>query len=316
MQLGVKLMSEIRSPRELVDHARLADQLGYGFVGISDHYLPWTSDQGHSPFAWSVLGAVAEATDRVDLVTMVTCPTMRYHPALVAQMAATTAVLSGGRLKLGLGAGEELNEHVYGDRWPAPDERHAMLVEAIEVLRLLWSGERVVHRGEFYDVDRARVYDLPDEEVPILVAVSGEDSVALAAEVADGLVGTDADPSLVSGFRDRGGDPAATYTELPCGWAPTDGEGAELLRSRFRFGTLGWPVLSEVPDERNFESLTEDVTAEDMADDLPVGPDPEVYAEAIRAYADAGYEHLAVIPVSDDVEAFLRFVRDEVEPRL
>lgn len=316
MELGLKLMSEIRGPQELVHHAELAEEAGLGFVGISDHYLPWLEDQGHSPFAWSVLGAVAHATERVEIVTMVTCPIVRYHPVLVAQMAATTAVLSDGRFRLGLGAGEELNEHVYGGYWPAPDERHDMLEEAIEVLRLLWTGDRVVERGRWFDVDRARLYDLPDEEVPVLLAVSGEDSVELAAELADGLIATDPDATLVEGWAEQGGDPSQTWTELPCGWAPTEEEGAQVLHDRFRFSALGWPVMSEVPDERNFAQLTEDVTPSQLAEELPCGPDPERYAAAIREFADAGFEHLAAVPVGDDVAGFVEFLTDEVRPRL
>lgn len=316
MELGLKLMSEIRSPAELVHHAELAERAGLGFVGISDHYLPWLTDQHHSPFAWSVLGAVAARTERIDLVTMVTCPIIRYHPVLLAQMAATTAVLAEGRLKLGLGSGEQLNEHIYGGAWPAPDLRHDMLMEAVEILRMLWTGDRIVHRGDFYDVDRARVYDLPEDPIDILFAISGEDSLDVAVEVADGVVGTEPVDGLLDAYAERGGDATKTFTELPCGWAATEDEGAELLRERFRFGTLGWPVMAEVPDERNFEDLTADVTAADMAEEMPCGPDPERYVEAMREFADAGFAHLAAIPAGDDAEGFVSFLTDEVLPRL
>lgn len=316
MEFGIKLMSEIRGPAALVEQAVLAEEHGLAFCGISDHYLPWLSDHGHSPFAWSVLGAIAQATSSVELVTMVTCPIQRYHPALVAQMAATTGVLSGGRFTLGLGSGEELNEHIYGQPWPAPDQRHEMLTEAIGLMRALWSGERTTIRGQYFDVDRAQIYDLPDDPIDILVAVSGPDSVALAAEAADGVVGTDPDPELLSGFAEQGGDASRSYTELPFGWAPTREEGAQLLHRHFRFGALGWPVMSELPDPRNFDAATASVTPEAMAEDLPAGPDPEVYVAAIRAFADAGYGHLAILPVGDDVPALLDFFDTEVRPRL
>lgn len=316
MEFGLKLMSEIRGPRELVDQAQLAEETGLSFCGISDHYLPWLPEHEHSPFAWTVLGSVADRTSRVELVTMVTCPIQRYHPGLVAQMAATVGVVSDGRFRLGLGSGEELNEHVFGDPWPAPDERHDRLREAITIIRELWSGARTTIRGEFYDVDRARIYDLPDDPIEILVAVSGDDSVALAADLADGVVGTDPDPSLVRGFAELGGDPTRSYTELPFAHAPTEDEGADLLHRYFRFGALGWPVMAELPDPRNFDAATASVTPASLAEELPAGPDPERYVEAIRGFADAGYGHLAILPVGDDVPGILGFFRDEVEPRL
>ncbi len=316
MEFGLKLMSELRGPAELVRQAQLAEERGLSFVGISDHYLPWLPEHGHSPFAWTVLGAVAQATSTLEMVTMVTCPTLRYHPGLVAQMAATTATLSGGRFTLGLGSGEELNEHVFGDPWPAPGERLERLAEAITIIRSLWTGEWVSHEGEFTVVDRARLFDLPDEPIDLLVAASGPQSVRVAAEHADGIIGTDPDPSIVGGFVEQGGDGANSYTELPFGYADTEEEGARLLHEAFRFGELGWPVMAELPDPRNFDQATSSITPEAMAGSLPAGPDPEVYVEAIREFADAGYGHLAVVPLGDDVAGVIDFLTDEVVPRL
>lgn len=314
-EYGIKLMTEVHGPAELLRQARLAEDHGLSFAGISDHYLPWLSDHEHAPFAWSVLGALGTSTS-LDLTTMVTCPIIRYHPALVAQMAATVGVMANGRFRLGLGAGEQLNEHVYGDAWPAPDVRHDMLAEAIAVMRELWTGEQVTMRGSWYDVDRARVYDLPDDPIEVLVAVSGPSSVALAAESADGLVANEPTPELVEGWVDGGGDRAATWTEVPMAWAPTREAAMEQARRRFRFGTLGWPVMSELPDPRNFDAATASVEDEDMAEAMPCGPDPEPYVETFREFLDAGFEHLAVLPVGEDVGGTLRFFAEEVRPHL
>ena len=312
---GIKLMTEVHGPHELLRQARLAEEAGLSFAGISDHYLPWVSEHEHAPFAWSVLGALATGTD-LDLTTMVTCPIIRYHPALVAQMAATVGVMANGRFRLGLGAGEQLNEHVYGGAWPAPDVRHAMLAEAIALMRELWTGEEVTIRGEHYDVDRARVYDLPDEPIEVLLAVSGPSSVAVAADVADGLVATDPDGSLVTGFADGGGDRANTWTEVPMAYAPTVEAGARLAHERFRFGALGWPVQAELPDPRNFDAATAMLEPDDMADVMPCGPDPQPYVDTFRQFLDAGFERLAILPVGDDVEGTLRFFAEEVRPAL
>src|SRR5919202_2020858 len=200
-QFGFSLMCELHHPRALVEQAKRAEAAGFDFVTISDHFHPWLYSHGHSPYAWTVLGGVAASTERIRMMTYVTCPIIRYHPAIVAQKAATMGALSGGRFEIGLGAGENLNEHVVGQGWPPAHTRHEMLAEAIEVIRALWGGGYVTHHGEHYDVEDARLYTLPDQPVPLYVAVSGERSIELALATADGMVGIQPDESLTKRFE-------------------------------------------------------------------------------------------------------------------
>jgi len=313
---GFKLMTELHPPAELLRQARAAEEAGFDFVGISDHVHPWLESHGHSPFAWSVLGAVAEATDRVEIVTMVTCPYRRYHPAIVAQMAATIAVMSDGRFRLGVGGGELLNEHVVGGAWPPADERHEVLAEAVEAMKELWQGGYRTFRGRHVEVVDARVFDLPAEPMPVLVAAGGPQSAELAGRVGDGLIAIDPEASIVEAYTGAGGDPAATWCEVSLSWHADEAEAKRLAHERFRFGALGWKVMAELPNVANFEAATEHVTPDVVAGNVPCGPDPEAHAEAIRAFADAGFEHVAVLPVGDDLEGFLRFWTDELRPLL
>lgn len=315
-RFGYTLMGEGHDPRTLVGNAVLAEQAGFEFAVFSDHFHPWLPSQHHSPFTWSVLGAVAHATERMDLATMVTCPILRYHPAIIAQAAATVAVLSEGRFTLGLGAGERLNEHVVGKGWPPADVRHEMLAEAIVVLRSLWTGDFVSHRGRYFTVEDARVFDLPDEPIELFVAVSGKASARLAAESAEGMCTVEPDAELVQGYLDVGGRPKGVWGQIPLSWHPDEAKGKEQALDQFRFGQPGWKVMAELPNPINFAAATETVTAEHMAEMMPCGPDPERHAAAIRAYVDAGYEHIAVVQVGDDQEGFLRFWQQELAPRL
>jgi G6PDH family F420-dependent oxidoreductase len=313
---GFKLMTEMHGPAALLEQARLAEDAGFDFLGISDHIHPWLDSHGHSSFAWSVLGALARETERAELVTMVTCPIVRYHPVLVAQMAATIGVMSDGRFRLGVGAGERLNEHVVGKGWPPADVRHEMLREAVEVLRLLWQGGFQSHRGTHFTVEDARIYDLPDEPVPVFLASSGAQSAALAGEIADGLVAIDAESSIVDAYADHGGDRNATWTEVAVSWHPDEDEARRIAHEKLRFSAQGWKVMAELPNPVNFEAATEPVTEDAMADAVPCGNDPKRFAEAIGEYIDAGFEHVAVMPAGDDIEGFIGFWSDEVRPLL
>ncbi|MBA2496790.1 MAG: TIGR03557 family F420-dependent LLM class oxidoreductase [Acidimicrobiia bacterium] len=315
-QYGYKLMSELHGPAALVHQAVRAEEVGFDFAGISDHYHPWLDSQHHSPFAWTVLGAIAQATEQLRLVTMVTCPYGRYHPAVTAQMAATMAVLSDGRFVLGVGSGELLNEHVTATPWPSADHRHEHLREALEAMRALWSGGVHSYHGRHVTVDDARLYDLPDEQVPVAVAASGPASAALAADLGDGLVSTDPDAAVVGAYVGAGGDRSATWAEVPLSWDPDTDAARRIAHERFRFGALGWKVMPELPNPVNFEAATAHLTVEQASADIACGPDPKVHADAVRAYLDAGFEHVAVLPVGDDLEGFLRFWTDAVRPLL
>jgi G6PDH family F420-dependent oxidoreductase len=312
---GYTLMTEQRAPRDLVHEAQLAEASGFDFTVMSDHFHPWLEAQGHSPFAWSVLGAVAERTERLGLMTMVTCPILRYHPAIVAQAAATVAVMSDGRFTLGVGSGENLNEHVVGMGWPPADVRHEMLKEAIEVIRLLWSGGMQSYHGEHFDLDDARLYTLPQSPPPLCVAASGERSLALAAELGDGIVAVGPDPSVISGYADAGGT-GPRYGQLPVCWAEQEETARATARQLWRFAVPGWKVMTELPGPPNFEAATATVREDDVTELVPCGPDPERHAGAVRQFLDAGYDRVAVVQCGDDQEGFLRFWEKELRPLL
>src|SRR5262245_38134536 len=222
VEIGYSMSSEEHAPLDLVKYAKIAEDVGFSFALISDHYHPWISRQGHSPFVWSVIGAIATATDRLRLGTGVTCPLMRMHPAIVAQAAATTAAMMPGRFFLGVGTGENLNEHVLGEGWPDADTRRAMLGEAIEVLRLLWRGGERSYSGRYYTVENDRVYTLPDEAPPVMVAAGARDSAELAGRLGDGLIGTSPKRDLVETFEDAGGTGKPRFGQLTVCWARSD----------------------------------------------------------------------------------------------
>lgn len=314
---GLKLMSELRSARELVEHAVAGEAAGFEFVAISDHFHPWLPEHEHSPFAWSVLGAVAHAAPEVDIATGLTCPIVRYHPAIVAQAAATVATLTDRQVTLAVGAGERLNEHVTGAPWPAVDVRHSMLEEAIGIMRELWSGGFTTVRGEHFTVEDARIYDLPDRPVELVAGVSGPASLDMAQRSGvDGIMFNEPEKDVVDGWVERGGDRSHTWTEVPFAWAATEDEGLRLAHERFRFGVPGWKVMAELPNPVNFAAACETVRPEDVAGSVPHGPDPEPYVEAVKELVEAGFENISIVPVGDDLEGTLRFWADEVQPNL
>jgi coenzyme F420-dependent glucose-6-phosphate dehydrogenase len=315
-EIGYTLSSEEHGPRALVEHAARAEEAGFAFAGISDHFHPWIDRQGNSPFVWGVLGAVSEATERLRLVTGVTCPTIRIHPAIVAQAAATAAALLPGRFTLGVGSGENLNEHILGDRWPPVAERQDRLEEAIEVIRLLWEGGLKSHRGRYFTVENARIYSLPDEPPPIVVAVAGNRSVDLAARAGDGMVGTAPIAESVERFRERGGEGKPTYGQLHVCWAETEEEGRRVALEWWPNGAVSGNHFLELPLPSHFEQAAELVREEDIAESVVCGPDPERHIAAIREYIDAGYDHVYVHQIGPDQEGFFDFYERSVLPEL
>jgi G6PDH family F420-dependent oxidoreductase len=305
-------MTEEHGPKALVENAVAAEAAGFDFVSISDHFHPWLEAQGHAPFAWSVLGAIAQATSTIAIATGLTCPIIRYHPAIIAQAAATIALLSDDRFTLAIGAGERLNEHVTGARWPSIPERHAMLAEAIDIFRLLWKGGVHTHVGTHYVLDHAQLYDVPAQAIPLVVGVSGPRSVELAKRKADGIMATEAKADLVSDF----GKDGPRYAEVLCAWAPTDEQGLKNAHERFKFGTLGWAVNSELPTVAGFEAATAAVRPEDMRASAAVGPDVEQHVAAVRRYVDAGFDHIVLTCPGDDQAGFIRFFESELKPAL
>jgi coenzyme F420-dependent glucose-6-phosphate dehydrogenase len=314
--IGYTLSSEEHGPQALVAQAVRAEQVGFSFAGISDHFHPWIDRQGNSPFVWGVLGAVAEATERLSLLSGVTCPTMRIHPAIVAQAAATAAALMPGRFSLGVGSGENLNEHILGEHWPPVPQRQERLEEAIEVIRLLWEGGLKSHRGRYFTVDNARIYSLPDEPPPILVAVAGDRSVDLAARVGDGLVGTAPVAESVERFRAEGGKGKPTYGQLHVCWAKTEQEGRRTALEWWPNGAVSGSHFLELPLPSHFEEAAELVREEDIAESVVCGPDPERHLAAIREYVDAGYDHVYVHQIGPDQGGFFDFYERSVLPEL
>ena len=315
MRIGFKLIAEAYSPTEIVAQAVKAEEAGFDFVEVSDHFHPWVSEHEHSGFAFSMLAAIAARTSRLELATGVTCPFIRYHPAIVAQAAATTALLSDGRFTLGVGAGERLNEHIVGQGWPAATTRHEMLREALEIIRLLWSGGYQSYDGKHLRLEDARVFDLPDELPRIAVAAGGTEAARLAGELGDALFVTEPRPDLIDEFVKAGGS-GPRYAEVPLAWAPSVDEAAESARRLFRFGVTGWPVQSELPNPLNFDAATELVTAEHMRDQFGCGPDVRRHLEVATQYADAGYDHLALINAGPDMDGFFDFFRSDLGPAL
>jgi G6PDH family F420-dependent oxidoreductase len=314
MQIGYKLATEAFGPTEIVAQAQLAERSGFDFVEISDHFHPWLDNQGHSGFTWSMLGAMAASTDRIGLVTGVTCPSFRYHPAVVAQAAATVAILSGGRFTLGLGAGERLNEHVTGRPFPAVRQRHEVLREALEIIRLLWQGGYRSYDGKYLQLEDARVFDLPETLPVMAVAASGERSVAIAAELGTGLFATDPDPAVVQGFLRAGGS-GPRYAEVPLAWAPDADKAAESVLLTTRWALTGWKVMSELPNPVNFAAATATVRTEDVKERFACGPDVSRHLEVAQQFVDAGFDHLVLLNAGPDPDGFADFfVRELAEP--
>jgi coenzyme F420-dependent glucose-6-phosphate dehydrogenase len=314
--IGYTLSSEEHGPNELVEHAVRAERAGFSFAGISDHFHPWIDRQGESPFVWGVLGALSRATEHIQLVTGVTCPTMRVHPAIVAHAAATAALQLPGRFSLGVGSGENLNEHVLGERWPAVAVRQERLEEAIEVIRLLWEGGLKSHRGRHYTVENARIYSLPEEPPPILVAVAGNKSVDIAARAGDGLVGTAPVADSIERFRSGGGEGKPTYGQLHVCWAKDEDEARRTALEWWPNAALSGSSFLELPLPAHFEEVAELVGEEEVAESIVCGPDPERHLAAIREYVDAGYDHVYVHQVGPDQDGFFDFYERSVLPEL
>jgi G6PDH family F420-dependent oxidoreductase len=315
---GYTLMCEQRGPRELVSDAVAAEQAGFDFEVISDHYFPWLDAQGHAPNAWAVLGAVATATQRVPLMTYVTAPIMRYHPAVVAQQAATVALLAGeNRFVLGLGAGENLNEHVVGHAWPPANVRHEMLTEAIEIITELFAGGYVNVKGEHYRVDSAKLWDLPAARVPIAVAVSGRQSIETFAPLADAMVAVEPEASTVQSFDAAAGTTLPKIGQQPISWGPDKDAAVSRAHEQFRWFAGGWKVNAELPGTAAFAAATQFVRPDDVAEAIACGPDVAAHVKAVRPFVDAGFTHVALVQIDGQTQAeFLSFAASELLPAL
>jgi G6PDH family F420-dependent oxidoreductase len=318
-QFGYTLMTEQSGPKDLVRYAVSAENVGFDFEVSSDHFFPWLAAQGHAPNAWTTLGAVAHATERVELFTYVTCPTMRYHPAIVAQQAATLQILADGRFTLGLGSGENLNEHVVGLGWPAVERRHEMLREAIEIIRELFGGDLVNWSGEYYQVDSARLWDLPETPVAIGAAVSGEKSVHAFAPLADHLIAVQPNKKLVDAWhdaREATGLPERSRAigQIPVSWDPDRDAAVQRAHEQFRWFGGGWHVNADLPTTTGFAAATNFVRPEDVADNIPCGPDLDAMVDAVREYWEAGFTDIALVQIGDEMQD--RFLEEAAKPLL
>ncbi len=314
--IGYAMSSEEHPPAALVRHARGAEEAGFPFALISDHYHPWVDRQGQNPFVWAVLGGIAGATSRLRVGTGVTCPTTRIHPAIIAQASATVAAMMPGRFFLGVGTGENLNEHILGDPWPAPDKRLSMLAEAIELMRLLWEGGYKTHRGTHYTVEQARLYTLPDEPLPIAVAAAKEEAAKLAGRLGDAFVNTSPEKEPIELFESAGGRGKPKYGQITVCWAETHEQAKQTMHEIWPNAGIGGDLSYELPLPRHFEQAAENVEPDDLAESTPMGPDPAPYLEQIREYQQAGYDHIYLHQIGPDQEGFFRFWQQELRPQL
>jgi coenzyme F420-dependent glucose-6-phosphate dehydrogenase len=316
VDIGYKLSSEEHAPRDLVPLAARAEEVGFSFAAISDHFHPWIDHQGHSPFVWAVIGGISQATSKLQIVTGVTCPTVRIHPAIVAHAASTTAAMLPGRFLFGIGSGENLNEHVLADRWPEVDVRLEMLEEAVEVIRLLWGGGLKSHHGRYYTVENARLYDLPDEPPPILVAASGTSAAELAARIGDGLISLAPAPGLLDSYDEAGGKGKPRYAEVNVCWAADEDEAKQTAHSYWPIAAIKGQLSQELAVPSHFEQAAEMTDPDDVAETVACGPDPEKHIANAKKFIDAGYDHLWFHQVGPDQEGFFRFYEREVLPKL
>jgi G6PDH family F420-dependent oxidoreductase len=314
MKIGYFLSCEEHGPRSLIDQARAAEEAGFEALWISDHYHPWTDEQGQSPFVWSVIGAVGEVTG-LEVTTAVTCPTVRIHPAVVAQAAATSAVLCRGGFRLGVGSGEALNEHITGSRWPVADVRIEMLEEAVEVIRRLFTEDKVTHHGEHYTVEDARLYTRPDDPTPILVSAFGPKAMEVAARIGDGFITTMPDADAIKQYRDQGGKGPASAGAKVCFGSSRD----EAVATAHRlWGHAGVPgeISQVLPSPSHFGQVSQVVPPEKIGETMPCGPDVNEHVEKLSQYVDAGYDELYISQIGEFSADFFKVYGEEVLPAL
>jgi coenzyme F420-dependent glucose-6-phosphate dehydrogenase len=316
LSLGYSLSSEELGPAELVKYCAAAEKAGFPFAMISDHFHPWTHSQGNSPFVWSVLGAIGKATDQIRIGTAVTCPTIRIHPVIVAQAAATTAMLLPERFMLGLGTGENLNEHVVGGKWPTGSTRLAMLEEALTIIGALWKGGLTNHFGKYFQVENAQLFSRPQNPPQILIAAAKKKAARLAGQRSDGLISTKPNKSLVETFRRAGGEGKPCYGQVAICWARTEEEGQSCARAIWPNALISGDATMELPLPRNFEEVTEDMAQEMISSvgGISCGPSAEKHIASIRKYRDAGYDHVFIHQIGPNQYDFLKFAQSELLP--
>jgi G6PDH family F420-dependent oxidoreductase len=314
MRIGYFLSTEEYGPAELVAQARAAEEAGFQALWISDHFHPWNNEQGNSPLVWSVIGAISQVCS-LPVTTAVTCPTVRVHPAIIAQAAATSGELMGGRFTLGVGSGEALNEHILGDPWPSLDRRLEMLEEAVELIRQLWTGDVVTFEGKYYEVDHARIYNLPEQPPEIYVSGFGPKAIELAARIGDGYINTAPDAEQVSQFKDASaGKPAQAGAKVA--FAPTQDEGWEIAHRLWPNAGLPGEMAQVLPTPEHFEQVSSLVTLESTKESVVAGDDPAPHLEQIEKYRDAGYDALYIANMGPHHQAMIEFYGEQILPKL
>lgn len=314
-ELGYALSSEEHRPNDLVRYAQHAEQAGFTFAMISDHYHPWIDQQGQAPFVWNVIGAIAATTNRLRLGTGVTCPIMRIHPAIIAQAVATSAAMMPGRFFLGLGTGEALNEHITGEHWPTTDVRQDMLAEAVDILRLLWEGEEVTYWGDFFTVENARIYTLPEQLPPLYIAASGQESASMAGEIADGLITTKASEKVIEAFENGGGKGKPKFGQVKVCWSDSEEEALDTVYKYWPTETIPGPLHSDLPTPAHFMDTVQLIHKEDLKESAVLGPDPQHHIEKIQKLVDLGLDQIYIHQIGPDQEGFFKFYQKEILPK-
>ncbi|MGX1675382.1 LLM class F420-dependent oxidoreductase [Streptomyces sp. NPDC055400] len=314
-EFGYFLSCEEHTPSELVEQARMAEQAGFTSLWISDHYHPWNGDQGQSPFVWSVIGALSQAVS-LPVETAVTCPIMRMHPAVVAQAAATSAVQLGGRFRLGIGTGEALNEHILGDAWPEAPVRLEMLEEAVQVMRRLFTGDQISHRGKYYTVENARLFTVPDEPVPIDVSAFGPQAAEVAGRIGDGLITMSPDTAAIERFRRSGGGTKPVAAGLKVCWNTDTAEAVRTAHRLWANAHLPGELAQMLPTPRHFEQASELVTPERVQANLTCGDDVDAHVAAVKKYVDAGFDTVYINQIGKNQQGFFDFYRTKVLSQL
>ncbi len=315
MRIGYFLSTEEFTPAQLIEQATAAEEAGFDALWISDHFHPWNDAQGQSPFVWTMIGALSQACS-LPVTTAVTCPTVRTHPAVIAQAAATSAVLLDGKFTLGIGSGEALNEHILGGPWPSADVRLEMLEEAVEVIRELWTGEFVSHRGRHYTVDTARIYTRPESPPPIFVSGFGPKATDVAGRIGDGFICTSPDEELVKQFRKAAGADKVAQAGFKVAYADSADEGAEIAHRLWANSGVPGELAQVLPSPRHFEQASQLVTEEMTRESVVCGKDPDEHAEAFSPYVEAGFDEIYVANMGQHYEPMIKMYGEQVLPRL
>ncbi|MEU8609977.1 TIGR03557 family F420-dependent LLM class oxidoreductase [Actinoplanes sp. NPDC048791] len=314
MRIGYFLSSEEYTPAELIEQAKGAERAGFSALWISDHYHPWVDAQGQSAFVWSTIGALSQACS-LPITTAVTCPTVRIHPAVIAQAAATSAVLTGGKFRLGIGTGEALNEHIFGDAWPEADVRLEMLEEAVEIMRELWKGGTVSHRGKHYTVENARVYTLPEKPVEILVSGFGPKATSVAARIGEGYISTMPDGEMVQQFRSQGGGDRTCQAGFKAAFATSEEEGARIAYEKWPNAGVPGELSQVLPSPKHFEQASELVTQDMIKEAFVCGNDPAAHLEMIDKYAQAGFDEVYVANTGPHWQGLFDLYAEHILPK-